>query len=61
MSDNNEARSPNNFQMIMQVLARKGIFVAEPADCSLTETVLIQTTPLKMVRNYRPSNEQMNE
>ncbi len=32
-----------------QALARKGIFVAEPADCSLTETVLIQTTPLKMV------------
>merc|ERR1719188_2552117 len=32
----------------IQVLARKGIFVAEPADCSLTETVLIQTTPLKM-------------
>lgn len=35
---------------VIQVLARKGIFVAEPADCSLTETVLIQTTPLKMVR-----------
>ena len=34
---------------VIQVLARKGIFVAEPADCSLTETVLIQTTPLKMV------------
>ena len=44
-----ESWSPNNFRMIMQVLARKGIFVAEPADCSLTETVLIQTTPLKMV------------
>ena len=34
---------------IIQALARKGIFVAEPSDCSLTETVLIQTTPLKMV------------
>ena len=37
---------------VIQVLARKGIFVAEPADCSLTETVLIQTTPLKMVRIF---------
>ena len=35
---------------IIQALARKGICVAEPSDCSLTETVLIQTTPLKMVR-----------
>ena len=35
---------------IIQALARKGVFVAEPADCALTETVLIQTTPLKMVR-----------
>ena len=34
---------------IIQALARKGICVAEPTDCSLTETVLIQTTPLKMV------------
>ena len=34
---------------IIQALARKGICVAEPSDCSLTETVLIQTTPLKMV------------
>uniref|UniRef100_A0A0K2TD42 Patronin n=1 Tax=Lepeophtheirus salmonis TaxID=72036 RepID=A0A0K2TD42_LEPSM len=33
---------------IIQALARKGIYVAEPSDCSLTETVLIQTTPLKM-------------
>jgi len=33
---------------IIQALARKGICVAEPSDCSLTETVLIQTTPLKM-------------
>ncbi|XP_059087795.1 patronin-like isoform X3 [Tigriopus californicus] len=33
---------------IIQALARKGIYVAEPADCALTETVLIQTNPLKM-------------
>ena len=37
---------------IIQALARKGICVAEPSDCSLTETVLIQTTPLKMVMIY---------
>lgn len=34
---------------IIQALARKGICVAEPSDCSLTESVLIQTAPLKMV------------
>lgn len=34
---------------IIQALARKGICVAEPSDCSLTETVLIQSTPLKLV------------
>jgi len=33
---------------IIQALARKGICVAEPSDCSLTESVLIQTSPLKM-------------
>ncbi len=33
---------------VIQALARKGVYVAEPSDCSLTETVLIQTTPLKM-------------
>jgi calmodulin-regulated spectrin-associated protein len=33
---------------IIQALARKGICVAEPSDCSLTESVLIQTAPLKM-------------
>ena len=32
----------------VQALARKGVYVAEPSDCALTETVLIQTTPLKM-------------
>ena len=36
---------------IIQALARKGICVAEPSDCSLTESVLIQTSPLKMVIN----------
>lgn len=35
---------------IIQALARKGICVAEPPDCALTETMLIQTNPLKMVR-----------
>jgi len=34
---------------VVQALARKGVLVAEPVDCALTETVLIQTTPLKMV------------
>ncbi|XP_069685522.1 patronin isoform X3 [Periplaneta americana] len=33
---------------IIQALARKGVFVAEPPDAQLTETVLIQTTPIKM-------------
>jgi calmodulin-regulated spectrin-associated protein len=32
----------------VQALARKGVFVTEPADCALTETVLIQTSPLRM-------------
>ena len=39
---------------VIQALARKGIDVVEPVDCSLTETVLIQTTPLKLVRGHRP-------
>ena len=34
---------------VIQALARKGVYVAEPADCALTETMLIQTTPLKIV------------
>ena len=34
---------------IIQALARKGICVSEPPDCALTETMLIQTNPLKMV------------
>ncbi|XP_045535124.1 patronin [Papilio machaon] len=33
---------------ILQTLARKGVPVPDPADCALTETVLIQTNPLKM-------------
>ena len=32
----------------MQAVARKGVYVSEPADCALTETVLIKTNPLKM-------------
>ena len=31
-----------------QALSRKGVFVSEPADCALTETVLIKNNPLKM-------------
>ncbi|KAF0306342.1 Patronin [Amphibalanus amphitrite] len=33
---------------IIQALARKGVYVAEPSDVALTETVLIQTGPIKM-------------
>ena len=33
---------------IIQAMSRKGVFVSEPSDCSLTETVLIQDSPLKM-------------
>jgi calmodulin-regulated spectrin-associated protein len=33
---------------IIQAMSRKGVFVSEPADCSLTETVLIQDAPLKL-------------
>ncbi|XP_071548392.1 LOW QUALITY PROTEIN: uncharacterized protein Patronin [Panulirus ornatus] len=33
---------------IIQALARKGVYVAEPTDVALTETVLIQVTPIKM-------------
>ena len=29
-------------------MSRKGVFVSEPADCALTETVLIKSNPLKM-------------
>jgi hypothetical protein len=38
---------------IIQALARKGVLVAEPPDAQLTETVLIQTTPIKLVSNDR--------
>ncbi len=48
-------RDPDGFRNlnhwgVVQALARRGVFVAEPADCALTEAVLIQTAPLKMVR-----------
>ena len=45
---------------VIQALARKGVFVTEPSDCSLTETVLIQTTPLKMVSELRGNVELNN-
>jgi len=38
---------------IIQALARKGVLVAEPPDAQLTETVLIQTTPIKLVSHNR--------
>ncbi|XP_072937138.1 patronin isoform X3 [Epargyreus clarus] len=37
-----------NHWNILQTLARKGVQVPDPPDCALTETVLIQTNPLKM-------------
>jgi len=37
------------FFLFNQIVFRKGILVAEPPDCALTETMLIQTNPLKMV------------
>ncbi|XP_049884138.1 patronin-like isoform X9 [Pectinophora gossypiella] len=37
-----------NHWNILQTLARKGVHVPDPPDCALTETVLIQTNPLKM-------------
>lgn len=35
---------------ILQALARKGVYLAEPNNTQLTETILIQNSPLKMVR-----------
>ncbi|XP_034230679.1 patronin isoform X3 [Thrips palmi] len=37
-----------NHSGIIQVLLRKGITIPEPADCQMTETVLIQTNPMKL-------------
>lgn len=34
---------------VIQVLMRKGIYVQNPQDTSLTESVLLQTSPIKMV------------
>lgn len=36
---------------ILQALARKGVYVAEQNNTQLTETILIQNSPLKMVRS----------
>ncbi|GAB6019537.1 hypothetical protein CHUAL_001111 [Chamberlinius hualienensis] len=33
---------------VIQALARKGVYVAEPSDVALTETVLLQTSPIRM-------------
>ena len=38
-----------NHYGIMQILQRKGVYMVEPNDASLTETVLIQSAPIKMV------------
>lgn len=44
---------PNYSQLnhwgVIQALARKGVYVAEPSDVALTETTLIHTSPLRMV------------
>ena len=37
---------------IIQALARKGVCVEEPSDCALTESMLIQVAPLKMVSGF---------
>ncbi|KAJ0182119.1 hypothetical protein K1T71_002841 [Dendrolimus kikuchii] len=37
-----------NHWNILQTFARKGVHVPDPPDCALTETVLIQTNPLKL-------------
>ena len=41
-------------------MARKGVYVSEPSDCSLTETVLIQTGPLKMSAHMAVIEAMMN-
>lgn len=38
-----------NHYGILQALARKGVYVAEQNNTQLTETILIQNSPLKMV------------
>jgi calmodulin-regulated spectrin-associated protein len=44
---------PNYSQLnhwgVIQALARKGVYVAEPSDVALTETTLIHTSPFRMV------------
>jgi len=37
------------FYPFFELFFRKGVCVAEPPDCALTETMLIQTNPLKLV------------
>lgn len=39
-----------NHWAILQTLARKGVYSNEASDAQLTETTLIQTNPLRMVR-----------
>lgn len=40
---------------VIQTLARRGVYVTEPKDVSLTETVLLQTSPIRMVRQFTSS------
>ncbi len=45
---------PNYSQLspwgVVQALARKGVYIQQPSDIQLTETVLIQNRPLRIVR-----------
>ena len=44
---------PNHSQLnhwgVLQALARKGVYVADPSDVVLTETTFIHTSPFRMV------------
>jgi calmodulin-regulated spectrin-associated protein len=41
---------------VIQALNRKGVYVGKPGDVALTETVLIQTNPIKMVSHDHPKH-----
>ena len=45
-----------NHSGIIQALIRKGVTITEPSDAQLTETVLIQTNPIKMVSKLEAVN-----
>ena len=58
---------PNYSQLnhwgVIQALNRKGVYVAEPSDVTLTETTLIHTSPLRLVREMfaRSFYERLND